>query len=91
MSCAHAAALSSTCCESQGDEHATYLEAAKLVEDVPFYKTTDLSVGKQVGVTKQGFVLTRNYPGKVPGARGEAAFLDRPVRPPLSSCRSPKC
>ena len=58
------------------------------MEDVPFYQTTDLSVGKQVGITNQGFVLTRNYPGKVPGARGEAAFLDRPVRPPLRLTRA---
>jgi len=50
------------------------------VEDVPFYKTTDLSIGKQVGITKPGFVLTRNYADKVPGAKGEAAFLARPVR-----------
>ena len=63
------------------------------MEDVPFYKTTDLSIGKQVGITKPGFVLTRNYADKVPGARGEAAFLARPVRAlcpsPLSSriCR----
>ncbi len=51
------------------------------MEDVPFYKTTDLSIGKQVGITKPGFVLTRNYADKVTGARGEAAFLARPVRP----------
>ena len=77
----HAAAVRPTHCSFQGDDHARYMEAAKLVEDVPFYQTTDLAVAKQVGITKPGFVLTRNYPGKYPGSYGEAAFLTRPVRP----------
>ena len=38
---------------------------------MPFYRTTDLSVAKKVGITKPGFVLTRTYPG----AYGESAFL----------------
>ena len=63
----------------QGASHEAFLEAAKLVEDVPFYRTTDLSVAKKVGITKPGFVLTRNYPG----AYGESAFL-KDVRPRLS-------
>jgi hypothetical protein len=54
------------------------------VEDVPFYRTTDLSVAKKVGITKPGFVLTRNYPG----AYGESAFL-KDVRPRHPSTASP--
>ena len=78
-----AAALSIPCLP-QGEAHTAFTEAAKVVEDVPFYQTTDLSVAKKVGITKPGFVLTRNYPG----AYGESAFLKevrRPLGPPRSS------
>ena len=61
---------------SQGAKYDAFIEAVKQADDVPSYQTKDLSVAKKVGLTKDGFVLTRAFKGH---HKEEAAYL-RDVR-----------